>query len=93
MCRIPGYCECHKRVGRHWWAYTRSKNPFSRYRSSGREENPKPLPREVKVFKKLKIGLAAAFFGGLVRSEVGDSGNGGGNTRPPYTKDFEVGAL
>ena len=25
MCRVLGYCECHKRVVRHWYAYTRSK--------------------------------------------------------------------
>ena len=73
------YCECHKRMDRHWRAYTRSKNPFSRYRGSGRDENPKTLTSCGQgFFKKLEIGLAAAFFGGLVRSEGGDSGNGVG---------------
>ena len=54
------------------------KKPFSRYRGYGRDGNPKTLTSCGQGFFKLEIGLAAAFFGGLVRSEGGDSGNGVG---------------
>ena len=77
VCRVTDCCECHKRMVRHWGAYTRSKNHFSRYRGSGRDENPKNLTSCGQgFFKKLEVRLAAAIFGGLVRSEGSDSGNG-----------------
>ena len=60
MCRVPGYCECHKRVVRHFRAYTTSKIPFSRYRGPVKDANPNPYTARL-PFLKLKISLASAF--------------------------------
>ena len=60
MCRAPDYCENHKRVDRHFHAYTISKAPFSRYRGAMKDANPTLTQLDYR-FLKLKISLASAF--------------------------------